>query len=782
MNKTNYKQYDTRWAKLPYPKKPYYIKDCGCGEVAICNAIIEMDKYKNETPKTIQPYCKQYAAPNGDGTYWSAIPKMMKYYGMTEVKEHATMDSLWKELAKGNRVAIYLMDNDLGGSRKIKWTGSKHFVTSVDYKYENGLHKVYMKDSNSDSSNKNEWISYEECFRNSVYTVWSGKLSGAPAPTPTPTPTPTVEHYPGAYPNPKKYLEKGDKGTEVTKLQKYIDWMFDGAFFKECGPADGNYGNNTLKWCKKMQKKLGFSDKECNGEVGPKTIAKMKAYGKPIPTPTPTPPTPTPPEPTPTPGTDYKVVDVSAFQSAIDWAKAKAAGIKGAIIRCGYRGYESGSLNEDKMFQNHIKGAHAAGVAVGVYFFTEAINGAEGRAEADYAISLVQKMGIPLSYPIAVDTEAQKAKTERAKNLSKAKRTEAIKGFCERCVERGYKPMIYASTSWLNNKLDMSQLPYDVWCAQYYDKCEYKGKYIMWQYTSTGKVNGISGDVDLNHCYVDPTPNPPTPTPKPEPEPVKKTYTGEYPNTTITKKEKVEQGSKITAKAKEYAWPLGTASDKYSYKEGSAKDSYKAALKKYMNKTAKISQTDCGYFSSTCVRASGVSSTFLCLPGSYKDAYPSVPSTMEIAHKGKISDLSVLKPGDVIRYRKSSGQHTVVYMGGGTIAHASRENAFPRMATSKPWTNSNVKTSTIQVLRAKPVEEEITRNYLKMGDNGEEAAKLQKYLIWYGALPADETTNGLWGPKTDAAVKQVQTDLFGEKEADGLVGPKTIEAMKKVER
>ena len=78
MNKTNYKQYDTRWAKLLYPKKPWYIKNCGCGEVAICNTIIEMAKYASQTPKTIQPYCKQFAAPNGDGTYHSGIPAMMK--------------------------------------------------------------------------------------------------------------------------------------------------------------------------------------------------------------------------------------------------------------------------------------------------------------------------------------------------------------------------------------------------------------------------------------------------------------------------------------------------------------------------------------------------------------------------------------------------------------------------------------------------------------------------------------------------------------------------------
>ena len=68
MNNTNYKQYDTRWGGLGYPKKPYFIKGCGCGEVAICNTIIEMANYQSQTPATIQPYCKQYADPNGNGT------------------------------------------------------------------------------------------------------------------------------------------------------------------------------------------------------------------------------------------------------------------------------------------------------------------------------------------------------------------------------------------------------------------------------------------------------------------------------------------------------------------------------------------------------------------------------------------------------------------------------------------------------------------------------------------------------------------------------------------
>jgi len=158
---------------------------------------------------------------------------------------------------------------------------------------------------------------------------------------------------------------------------------------------------------------------------------------------------------------------------------------------------------------------------------------------------------------------------------------------------------------------------------------------------------------------------------------------------------------KITAKAKEFAWPYGTKESKYKYPNGSAKTAYKLALKNKMNKKAKISQTDCGYFASTCVRSSGVAGSFLALPASASKPYPAVPKTMTIAHKGAVGSFA-LKAGDVIRYRKTNGhQHVVIYIGSGYIAHASRGHAFPRVSKSKPWNNSNVKKSTIQVLRAK---------------------------------------------------------------------------------
>ena len=162
------------------------------------------------------------------------------------------------------------------------------------------------------------------------------------------------------------------------------------------------------------------------------------------------------------------------------------------------------------------------------------------------------------------------------------------------------------------------------------------------------------------------------------------------------------KAEKICDKATEYAWAYGTDSKKWAYKTGSAKAVYKTALKKFMGKTSKEAQSDCGYFVSTCVRASGVSKDFLCLKGN-KDAFPAVPSTMKIVFKGKKIPSGTLKAGDIIRYKKTNGsQHTLIYMGSGRIAEAGREIRFPIIQKDvEKYNASNVKHSTLQVLRAK---------------------------------------------------------------------------------
>lgn len=517
-----YLQTDSRWSRLPFRNLPDNVGNNGCGMCSVCNAIIEMKKFANYTPATMQPHCRQYVV--SDGYIIADIPVTMRDYGLTEVKEHSDMASLWKELAKGGRVAIYLMGNRPGGRKGVHWTSGGHFVCSTDYQYKDGDHWVYMKDSASDSSLRNGWMSYKGNLKGDVSRVWSGKLSDAPAPTPSPTPKPT--------PSGKLVVDGiGGKAT-VEKMQEFFGTTVDGviggqlkarepyypalqsvSFGKggsRCvyklqewlglsGP-DGVIGPNTTKAWQRKLRDLGYFDNQNESIDGIFGVKSMKAWqeclnngckkkgGS----------------PDPTPSKSTRVIDVSEFQDSIKWSKVKSAGIDGAIIRCGFRGATTAKLQMDSMFLNHIREAHKAGVKCGIYMFTEAVNEKEGREEADYAIKLWQTAGVPLYYPIAVDTEAVNIKGERARNLTKAQRTSAIKGFCEQIKKRGYTPMIYASTSWLDSKLDMSKLPYDVWVAQYYKECQYKGKYVMWQYTSTGSVAGIKGNVDLNHCYIAP--------------------------------------------------------------------------------------------------------------------------------------------------------------------------------------------------------------------------------------------------------------------------------------
>lgn len=199
----------------------------------------------------------------------------------------------------------------------------------------------------------------------------------------------------------------------------------------------------------------------------------------------------------------YNGIDVSSWQGDIDWAKVKKENIDFAIIRVGYRGYGTGKLVVDKKFEQNIVGAKNNNINTGVYFATHAINVNEGIEEANYTINNIKKYNI--TGPVVIDTESS-GDNGRADNLSKSLRTQIVKAFCETIKNAGYTPMIYASKYWLRDNLDMSQLGYyDVWLAHYTgskDKpSDYNGNYTIWQYTSSGRINGIYTNVDMNVGY-----------------------------------------------------------------------------------------------------------------------------------------------------------------------------------------------------------------------------------------------------------------------------------------
>ncbi len=194
-------------------------------------------------------------------------------------------------------------------------------------------------------------------------------------------------------------------------------------------------------------------------------------------------------------------IDVSSHNGSIDWTAVKNSGVSYAIIRCGYRGYGSGVLVEDSHFRSNIQGALNAGLKVGVYFFSQAVTTTEAVEEASMVLQLIS--GYSVSLPVYIDVEyANSSHSGRADSLGVSDRTAIVKAFCQTIQNSGYTAGLYANKTWLTSYLDMSQLSsYKVWLAQYAASPTYTGSYHMWQYSSSGSISGISGNVDLNLWY-----------------------------------------------------------------------------------------------------------------------------------------------------------------------------------------------------------------------------------------------------------------------------------------
>lgn len=197
-------------------------------------------------------------------------------------------------------------------------------------------------------------------------------------------------------------------------------------------------------------------------------------------------------------------IDVSKYQSNIDWNKIKQSGVSFAIIRIGYRGYgASGALVKDPMFEEHFTNARNAGLKVGVYFFTQAVNEAEAQEEAlgcNWALN-----GRQLDYPIFYDTEASSSSngTGRADGLGVTDRTKCAIAFCEEVRAMGYQPGVYASTTWYRKRIDYATLKsrYTIWNAHYGVSssplaCD------MWQGTEKARIDGYGGELDANISYM----------------------------------------------------------------------------------------------------------------------------------------------------------------------------------------------------------------------------------------------------------------------------------------
>ena len=199
----------------------------------------------------------------------------------------------------------------------------------------------------------------------------------------------------------------------------------------------------------------------------------------------------------------YTGIDVSVFQGDIDWDAVKNDGIDFVMLRVGYRGYgQKGIMGKDDKFDSNYEGAKKAGLKVGAYFFSQAANESEAREEAAFVLDAVRDC--PLDYPIAYDWEFVDNGEARTNGMTSEDITVCAKAFCEAIKSAGKVPVIYfnCETGYFN--YDLPQVKdYDFWLAEYYDTPSFYYNYKMWQYSKTGSVDGISGDVDMNISIVD---------------------------------------------------------------------------------------------------------------------------------------------------------------------------------------------------------------------------------------------------------------------------------------
>ncbi len=190
-------------------------------------------------------------------------------------------------------------------------------------------------------------------------------------------------------------------------------------------------------------------------------------------------------------------IDVSSHQGEIDWNLVAQSGIEFAMVRLGYRGYDSGTLHIDQYARKNLEGARAAGLRIGAYFFSQAVNAEEARQEAALALQVLD--GMPLDLPLVYDWEYVSPQA-RTGDMDGETLLACVEGFCTSLGD--YQPMIYFNKELSRTLLDLDELEqYPFWLAQYREELEFPYAVGMWQYTDQGIVDGIDGYVDRDRYY-----------------------------------------------------------------------------------------------------------------------------------------------------------------------------------------------------------------------------------------------------------------------------------------
>ena len=189
-------------------------------------------------------------------------------------------------------------------------------------------------------------------------------------------------------------------------------------------------------------------------------------------------------------------IDVSSHNQDIDWSAVKKDGIDFVMLRVGYRGAQEGILHEDELFDINAKEASQNHLKVGVYFFSSAISAKEIDEEVQFVLSKISKYTIHMSVVFDMEEFDQGGRID---DLSTKQKTNLALRFCKKIKAAGYTPMIYGNMTWLYENYDFEKISkYSIWLASYSETCPMEDRFAMWQYSNTGKVNGIDGDVDID--------------------------------------------------------------------------------------------------------------------------------------------------------------------------------------------------------------------------------------------------------------------------------------------
>lgn len=190
-------------------------------------------------------------------------------------------------------------------------------------------------------------------------------------------------------------------------------------------------------------------------------------------------------------------IDVSSHQGTIDWNAVASDGIQFAFVRVGSRGYQTGEIYYDEQFEANFTGAQAAGLKVGVYFYSQAVNEQEARQEAQVVLQALD--GRACQLPVVIDYEEVLEEEVRTGQMTNEERTAVVQAFCEEVKQAGYTPMLYSTRSMLLDRFDLTQLPdVKLWAAEFNELPDFPYTFDIWQYTPRGRVAGIGPDVDLN--------------------------------------------------------------------------------------------------------------------------------------------------------------------------------------------------------------------------------------------------------------------------------------------